>query len=91
MDYPLHQHYTDRHQENTTSSNNYRSYQVFNERPALMYDNMEERSSNMLLTRPSQDPWNQQLHSYDNVQHTQIPTMPHSERGIAGFVSKLYQ
>lgn len=98
MDYPLHQHYTDKHQENsTTSSNGYRTYQVFNERSTLLFDNdVEEentRSPNML--QGLNDSWNQhQLHptyNSNNIQHAQMLNLPHSERGIAGFVSKLYQ
>lgn len=66
----------------------------------------EDRSRSMLLmsTRPSipHDPWNpqqQHLHPILNEEYTQ-PTgtiqnlhhsFSHNERGIAGFVSKLYQ
>jgi hypothetical protein len=99
MDFPLHQHYTDRHQDNTPSSNNFSSYQVFNDRSTNLYEEENSRSSNMILlsTRSPQGlnhSWNQPLHTTynpSNVQQPQIQNMPHSERGIAGFVQKLYQ
>ncbi|KAI7905010.1 uncharacterized protein BX663DRAFT_307834 [Cokeromyces recurvatus] len=83
--------------------NNNRSYAIFNNTnpsTSILFDNASspplETSHLIMNTRPIteiQESWNpHRLHHSDDLYNSSpIPALPHTERGIAGFVSKLYQ
>ncbi|KAI9356685.1 hypothetical protein BD770DRAFT_104636 [Pilaira anomala] len=107
MDYPLHYpEESTSTTANTSQSNPYRSY-VFNDNSIIFnnssptVDNEDGTRSGLVMSRPTQlvlqDPWaqhhhqllnNNEFNSNDILHHQNLS---HSERGIAGFVSKLYQ